>query len=705
MEKTDRICNFRRMGIALTVALSLLVPGEVFALEVFYSVADDHTELSWDNVDAWKNAYTSEFIGALPRAENDNVTLNSSKLAIPNMLRITNGVYATAKRIGLGTEEVAAGRKIGLKVEAGGMLHTTVTDYTALSLGSHTNGCGILTIAGGTVSNRFITVGAAGTGVLTNDSGRIVILGDSGSKGNMNIGLESCATGTVVMTGGSITPLQTSDGWNHAIITVGASGHGTFEMSGGVISNRMVVGTSRTRYEGCGTGVFRMTGGLFDNRLFIGTSEGADDPAGTGIAEILEGGTVDGHLYVGNRGTGTLVIDGGTVKVPRMKKYGSNSSELTSAGMYVGRFAGSQGRFVFKKGMLSFTSTDANLVVGHEGVGMADIFSYCEVPYLRIGGSSSGSVYTLHDGVTNMVTKTFSIGGYVLNDDGSTNEYFTTGSGEFVISNALVKLTYDTSKLSGTSKNMPQLYVGRYEDSFGVIRGSGTFQSKNYAHNDPVIRMLLGNGQIIGDGFGSESVLDMHTFASVTNAFTNPADGTNGWYAVNKGAVLFPRRWTQNQNFFGVLGSSTTLTTPDMVNSVGYSVTRSGTDQIVICGGVYAIDRSDLNLDSLPSSDNIVGVWKLGSAQDVTSTAFRDFTSIDLTFRYDHTKTTAGRGLKLYRWTGSAWSKVASSEVDLFNPRIAVTGITPLSSSSEGIYRIGEFALVEEKPGLVIIVK
>jgi hypothetical protein len=72
-----------------------------------------------------------------------------------------------------------------------------------------------------------------------------------------------------------------------------------------------------------------------------------------------------------------------------------------------------------------------------------------------------------------------------------------------------------------------------------------------------------------------------------------------------------------------------------------------------------------------------------------------------LTFRYDHTKVERGDRLKLYRWNGSAWTRVAAAKAT-DNPRISCSGLAPVSGET---YNVGTFALMSRKPtGLSIIV-
>ena len=523
--------------IAVAALFSLL--SSALAANLRYTAVDDVR--SWDNVSAWK--CEDGLYGSLPQPL-DNVSIDSGTVALPNFLRVTNGVTAAAYTLKLGALDgdasyAQSGKIIALKVESGGVLHTGKGEFDAISIGDRASGYGIVTIEGGMVSNQFITVGTKGIGVLTNDCGTIVQLGpELGSYGYLNVGFEQSATGTVVMTGGAITHLPSSSSWNNAIINVGRCGHGTFELSGGVISNRLMVGTSRSDIPGGGTGVFRMSGGILENRLFIGYKEGQD--AGSGFAEIT-GGTVNGHVYVGQYGSGRLVVDGGTLNIPREKRYDSmHENPFYASGLSVGRNARSNGEFVFRSGTLNFAK-NSNLVVGYNGAGSAEFFAEATVPYLRVGGSSAGGRLVVHDGVTLTVSCSMQVGGYpILEDSSSDNDIVEcVGTGLLVLTNATLRFL-DGDDYGSFDNTSGQLSIGRYDGSYGVLRGCGMICGPDANSNN--VRIWMDNGQIIADGFGKESELDLNTVISIRNNTADIAsDTTNGWYAVDKGAALFPR--------------------------------------------------------------------------------------------------------------------------------------------------------------------
>src|SRR5690606_36858795 len=92
--------------------------------------------------------------------------------------------------------------------------------------------------------------------------------GTLASREGSSIGVNSSATGKVTVNGGSWT--------NGGPLSVGVRGHGTLEMSGGTVSNRMA---------------------------YIGDYSGS-----TGIAKISGGQWTSTYLNIGNQGSGTLEI-------------------------------------------------------------------------------------------------------------------------------------------------------------------------------------------------------------------------------------------------------------------------------------------------------------------------------------------------------------------------------------------------------------
>lgn len=407
--------------------------------------------------------------------------------------------------------------------------------------------------------------------------------------------------------------------------------------------------------------------------------------AGYGVLTMLGGTLKASHdLFIGNQGIGVLTNWNGAIR-----PYGG------CQGITIAEQAGSKGTYVMLGGSVSLTESGGqrNLFVGKYGEGRAEIHTDITVPYLKIGGSTDvTSRYTAYSATTTTVTQAVSIGGYAVWVSEQVGTIQLPGCGELVLSNAVLS---SLAELSTTN-----FWIGRYDGAFGVLRGCGKVHGAQW--NSNTLRIGLGNGQIIGDGFGEQRTLDMNTVVALYNERANPDDGTNGIYAVNKGAVKFPRVWFSAADASGSIGGDPKAT-PSLVNSVGYSVrgvqgvTGAGHD---LRGGLYAADRTDVHMNTLPSSGDVVGVWRLGLFTDITGSTAKSFQNMDLTFRYDHTKVKPGQTLKLYRWTGTAWSCVATKEATS-NPRMLCQGIAP--QTVEG-YNVGLFALTAyDRKGLMFI--
>ena len=672
--KKNEVCFLAALLMSLAI-----IQGQAASL-YFAPAADDNNNF-WDNDRGWKD--NSGFVNHLP-TDADDVTLNAAKIALagqgiesPHALRITNGVKAVAKTVKIATLAASndssytkTGRVIGLQIEEGGFLHTLDIEGS-FSIGDSSAGYGVLTMTGGMISNHAVTVGYAGIGVMTNAGGTVMLRSQNSV---LMLGRNAGSKGTLVMTGG----LLRHDDWNYDTnhIAVGQSGQGVFELSGGVVSNKILVGVNRT-----GRGSVKMSGGHIVNRVFVGVES-------TETNEFdFSGGEITGHLYVGHGGRGRMTFDGGVHSVYKSIPI---PKSVLSYGLVIGNKAGSIGNLIVKKPGLAFYN-NSELICGYRGEGHVETFVDLEIPYLRLGGNTDAmNSYAAYAATTTSVSQAAYIGGYLIVSnlaDSSSENIVCPGRGELLLSNAVLRLTrYEAGVTT------PQLYLGRFEGSFGILRGCGAVHGKVWNAN--AVRMAMGRGQIIGDGFGEQRTLDLNTVISVTNMFVNADDGTNGWYAVNKGAVLFPRTYLSTASDSRIIGTWNRNASPDFVNSVGFSVSGvpSPSNGYDMRGGVYATDRDDVHVDALPHG-SIVGIWKLGLFTDVTGFSPKSFENMDLTFRYDHTKVERNDLLNLYRWNGSAWTRVASSKATE-NPRISCSGLAPVAGET---YNVGTFALMCRK--------
>ena len=353
------------------------------------------------------------------------------------------------------------------------------------------------------------------------------------------------------------------------------------------------------------------------------------------------------------------------------------------------------------------------MIVGFNGIGR--FASYADVGFynlycgdkastvmgleLRVGANTSGWSTFFAAGST-VNTFDCQIGGiayygeqlYIYN-----SKTDRPGFGEMVLSNATLKVA-----AAAPANTDAQLVIGRYEGGYGILRGCGTVQGSSPDSNN--LRIWMNQGCIIADGFGEEASLDFNTAISIrNNTAAIAADTTNGWYAVNKGAALFPRVWFDTSSKSTVIGGWSGDTEPGFVNSVGVSVSGVSGSARYLRGGLFAADRSDIHAGELPGGVKVAGVWKIGIADGINSATALGYGSASLDFRYDQSKVTAGSTIALCRWNGSSWNIVAEKTADSTH-RISVSGLSK-PASWDGIYNIGTFAVVQKRSGMSILYK
>ena len=197
-----------------------------------------------------------------------------------------------------------------------------------------------------------------------------------------------------------------------------------------------------------------------------------------------------------------------------------------------------------------------------------------------------------------------------------------------------------------------------------------------------------------------ERALDLNECVNITNYFAeaNVATSTNGWYAVNKGRVRFPRSWFSTASAERCIGDSPYAATPRFVNSMRCSFTGVSGSATFFRGGLYATDCESIPA-GLPPGD-VIGVWAFGLFSSVNGSAKVSFSTALPTFRYDHTKARADRPLNLYRHNGTEWGRIGRAMPNADHLISAESALTPLSSGS---MNIGFFAVVVPKAGMTVL--
>lgn len=309
--------------------------------------------------------------------------------------------------------------------------------------------------------------------------------------------------------------------------------------------------------------------------------------------------------------------------------------------------------------------------------------------YLNITNGVTATVKTLNIG--NVANRTIGVkieSGTLTAADNIKIASEANSGGELVLSNAAVELTHSTLG--------DRLFVGYSAGAWGVMRGWGTITGGAKNAN-----MTISRGQVVADGFGEQKTLDFGSLADVKFDGDWSLDATNGWYAVNKGKVQFPRVWqkptSKDQTLTGCCGDVNSQTSPsNQVNGVGFAISGFGSTGVrYFRCALYAEDRTDVHLDSLPENSGIVGVWSMRFDDGTYNCGVEN---IALTFHYDPAKVRTGSRLALYRWGGSEWVEVASGNASA-NHLFSVSGLASLAQQEN----IGTFALVKRDRGFTII--
>lgn len=444
--------------------------------------------------------------------------------------------------------------------------------------------------------------------------------------------------------------------------------------------------------------------------------------AGTfGVLDIQSGGVWRARktFYVGKAGSG-IVTNAGTVRVENLRPP-----------ICIGHESGSSGSFVQNGGSLTW-GYPRDIVVGQDGEGQlialtdfalstyADNVEGCILAGCGTTGQGRGTV-EIATGATVTAYEAY-LGGYSPASVGMLSSYFggsasVAGSGNVVLKGGTLKLTSNRGRQAGADS----LWIGAAPDAGGVranshgeIRGWGKIDITDQVYQDKGVWARLGNGAIVADGEGVERTLDLSLVYQVTNVLSvaNERIRTNGWYAVNKGAVLFPTidnayrfnegKATTCYDSTTCLGCDPALATPDLVNSVRIRAQRGWMDRgFCTAAMLLASDRADIHAATIPDKYLPIGFWKAGtfsSRAAQTTDARWDFTSAEIEFRYDPNKIAKPEShIAVLRWDDgeSKWVRVARYDEQPADCVVS-SGVLTTPSAADDPWSLGLFCVAEE---------
>ena len=263
--------------------------------------------------------------------------------------------------------------------------------------------------------------------------------------------------------------------------------------------------------------------------------------------------------------------------------------------------------------------------------------------------------------------------------------------------------TIDTNLVACTSR-----FVG-----YGCITNQGDSSRTLWS------RLDIRGGSVTADGEGVERDLDFGTFARLGGSIGDGrtklnSSGTNGWYAINKGRLIYPNRDGELVRFVGDYARLNYDVAPKFVNSMRILLKDSNDTEITkyrrFTVELYAPDRTDIpaGLIADDANNRRLGVWRGNCGGKTTS-----FAKAETTIRYDQWKLSelmnapenASRNIEvaLYQYDGAKWKKLSShsaAEAATKNYRISGT----LAKTSVESHNLGWFAVVaREIKGSVIV--
>ena len=403
-------------------------------------------------------------------------------------------------------------------------------------------------------------------------------------------------------------------------------------------------------------------------------------------AYVQNGGSITSRneIIVGRVSRATATLNGGTFGARTDLIVGhaaegngtltNNGVAVTASHIYVGYTAKASGRLVHNSGSLTAA---VQFQIGRQaGVGVFEANAPFATTSMIIGTiAASGS--TIPGTGTVVMAE---------NAVGTIGEFMRVNNGDLVMRGGTLHLQ------NVDNPNRTNLFVRTGESSSARISGWGVFTNVN----DGITLRMLNNGQVIADGVGVERDLNMNLIAVVNTEFVNGSDGTNGWYAVNKGRLIYPRSMTvafpANTPTTACSGDLHNKTVPGLVNSLSVTMTYASANTRAIRTHLYAPDRTDIP-QGLPDSLIPVGIWRVGSFDTNKLTPSPvSFIACTPTFRYDQTKLTPKTSrLRLYRHDGNAWVKVGDCIPDDTRLISTAAPLTPLTGED---FNIGWFAVM-----------
>ena len=558
--------------------------------------------------------------------------------------------------------------------------------------GTAAGGDGYLQVEGVLTNANVLQIGGSSDGSVGKSGWMHVVSGGKCWAGSsVVLGYKAGTMGQLLLDSGSLFQCPTG-----STLTVGYNGTGVVAQTGGLLKAQNVNlgtnATSRGSYLLDG-GTLEGNGNLAGGAIMVGN--------GTGNGLILQSsGAITGfqNVYVGDTvsASGAYTITGGTFSANFLcvGRYGrgavtnAGGSVILDASIAVPYNPGSSGGLTHKGGTLRALGKNG-IRIGFQSAGVFEAEADFDAPVFKIGLDGGTGVANIgacvYSNIWYASTVTFPlVVGGMDNAKGGDGTLCLRGT---------------TVKLNGKKGVM----IRQTPDSHGTIRGWGGVTNYLVAIYESNF-VLLNNGMVTADGEGGARDLDFSHMLAASNSLGNAVSESNGWYAVNKGRLCFPRvnfasAGTTPVRNYGTSPYATGSVSAGPVHSVRAAFTGAevvtgtlipGTSNYYAGYGseLYASDRGDVPV-GLPG-EGVLAVWRLTSP---------GFTSVDLSFRYNGKAVPGGKSALLCRrGADGTWHTVGRD--DAATCCATAEGLSAVAADGN----LGWFALVLKPRGTLVCV-
>lgn len=682
--------------------------------DMCYKPPEKQADYPWTWSQYWfSDPNSGTGLGYMPSLGDDVLLYSSKNVNVP--LRIATGVHATTRALRFGNTSRGGNNPQRFQVDAG----ATITNAGQVIVGGNSatsDTAGHLFVSGEwTALTNFYLGRSNRTSTMTvNEGGRFVndnLIppdGNSDSGNEFIVGNCGVAVDNIVTNRGEMNLFDLHAGSNDNRARGIIENYGTMN-----IKRKLTLGRHGYGYFHHHKGATLNKGNMHNKPVIIAHNGSSD-----ATLELDDDVTFPGSLQMSNNGTAKsrLILNDATLVVSNIVEI-CRGNGATAAVVLNG-----DSSFKFTRNrdgtLLIGCASNTTSRITLKGQSRLDGVYCLRIPYAE---AATGVVEFLDSScLTNCSGRAI-----VMAEQRLTNGRLIIGDNAFVgpltnlsmciareVPRAVLEMRGGTIGFVGSTTDW-SLFLGNAAAPQVTSRVMGWGRIKRTGNSSQMIRMTT-YGQVIADGEGTPR--DLH-FGNVRTVGYSTGEsnttGSNGWFAVNQGRLVYPRIQEINGSSHRVIGDYPNRATPLLVNSLRFTMdTYPSVANYHAYAELYAADRIDIPTGLPLRRKNLVkGVWRLGfsSGDGLAEVPVPvSFAGLTLQIRHDVQDVPADYKMDVWHHDGSStgsWRRVMKSVlVNRENPLLQTT--EKIQPSSE-VWNAGWFAVVARpvSEGVTIILR